>query len=658
MNGSAGDPAQVLADTAGLPLLVHEVARGSSTGETAALLSHRWALLDDPTRAVIDLAATLGMESDVALLASCADQSVGHVVDALEAATAAGLMVSVPGRPGRVRFAYSLVRSSRVAVLRPDERRQLHHRVVLALEPRSDDASMIALAEHACGSVPLIEPQWAAACARRAGVLAERALGLGEAAGHYRAALAMLELSAPSDARSTLDLTIRLGGVLTKAGDAEGRTVLSSTAATARRLRDGPALAAIAEAMVPYGATTTPGTTDPEFLAVAEAALQALPASPSRLRARVLALLATHVGVGADPERGAMLAREALDIARRIDDPDTIGFVLLAYRYVGGTPLTAPERVAVGRELAEIAHRAEAPILDVLASITIAWGLRELGQLDRYEFQLSEANRKLGDRFIAYPRIVLGLHESTLAILRGRLVPLDQKVEELFAEAAAAGFDPLGLCAPLFLSLRHVQGRMPEIIGILESAIPDQPGFSATYEAALACACTYVDRSDDAKTILHRWGEEEFSRVPRNLSRVAALVLFSEVAERTADRSSAAVLASLLRSKAGTIADPGATATMPVGLGVAQALLTIGEYREAAEAAARVVAEARQRNTPIHLARGLLRLAAARAGLQYPATDLEPLLAEAACIADQCDAAIILHDAQLYAFTMPEPRRA
>ena len=169
--------ARVRAETGGNPLLVREaVGRpGGRIGSLRALLARRYALLDGPDLAVLDLAAVVGPEFEADVLAAAGELPVSAVVDSLDRAETAGLVAGQPGRPGRFSFVHALFRVARYDDIPVGRRLELHRQVARALEDRSEEGDLPDLARHASMAAPLVESRRGAAGAGSPGALADRA---------------------------------------------------------------------------------------------------------------------------------------------------------------------------------------------------------------------------------------------------------------------------------------------------------------------------------------------------------------------------------------------------------------------------------------------------------------------------------------------------
>ena len=96
--------------------------------------------LDEHVRELVGGASVIGEEVDTAVLAAAAGRPVPRVLDELDAAVAAGVLVTVPREVGIRRFAHALVRDVVYAELDHSSRSYWHRRVAEALEPSASTA--------------------------------------------------------------------------------------------------------------------------------------------------------------------------------------------------------------------------------------------------------------------------------------------------------------------------------------------------------------------------------------------------------------------------------------------------------------------------------------------------------------------------------------
>src|SRR5206468_4035006 len=98
------------------------------------VIGQRLARLSPAARDLLDLAATIGVEMPVAVLAAATGQPAMQVLAALEEPLAARLVTEVHEDPGRWRFTHALVREVLYEALGPARRAALHRAMGEALE--------------------------------------------------------------------------------------------------------------------------------------------------------------------------------------------------------------------------------------------------------------------------------------------------------------------------------------------------------------------------------------------------------------------------------------------------------------------------------------------------------------------------------------------
>ncbi|WP_204045656.1 ATP-binding protein [Acrocarpospora phusangensis] len=210
--------------TAGNPFFVRELSRllsdrgalgdGDATARAGVpstvrdVVRDRMAGLDDRARHLLRVAALIGRDVDLGLLARAAGVDVAECLECLEPLRALGLLETAPEDPFSWRFAHDLVRESITETTEQLRAVRLHLRVADALEEsQADDESVTErLAFHLCAAGPLADPVRTVEALKRAGRRATTKLAFPAADRHLETAaqiartagLPELELSALS----------------------------------------------------------------------------------------------------------------------------------------------------------------------------------------------------------------------------------------------------------------------------------------------------------------------------------------------------------------------------------------------------------------------------------------------------------------------------
>jgi predicted ATPase len=209
-----GLPAELLTavhrEADGNPLFVQELLRHLvETGSTGLLalsraavptaarevIGRRLAVLDDDCLRLLTIGAVLGHEFDLEPLADVAPLPENAVILALDDATAAGLLVELPGPRERFTFTHALVRRALRDRISGAHRRRLHARIADALQ--QSGAELRDIAFHLCEAGPAGDVDAAVAFAERAADDAVRGLAHGEAVELYTRAMALLPADDP-----------------------------------------------------------------------------------------------------------------------------------------------------------------------------------------------------------------------------------------------------------------------------------------------------------------------------------------------------------------------------------------------------------------------------------------------------------------------------
>jgi DNA-binding SARP family transcriptional activator len=185
--GDAVDPvaaATIHARAEGNPFFTTELARLLASGQglpardvpsgVRDVVRQRLALLPEPTAELLRVAAVIGRDVDLGLLAAASGRDLDACLDDLEPAILHRLLVDVADQPGVYRFAHALVREVVVDDISSLRRARLHLRVADALDDVEDNAEI--LAEHLWQAVPIGVGARAAAALERAARVAVRRL--------------------------------------------------------------------------------------------------------------------------------------------------------------------------------------------------------------------------------------------------------------------------------------------------------------------------------------------------------------------------------------------------------------------------------------------------------------------------------------------------
>jgi len=335
VRGRAGDveadvEARILDSAQGNPLFLNEMMNLRDEQGSAAIVAgevphgvrevirQRLDRLPGEARTLLDLAAVAGDVIDLPLLVAASDRDAGWVSARLAEAAHAGV---VGAQGGRRRFGHALFREVLYRELADETRRSLHGRMAEVLERTSGTSPPHAeIAHHALEGPADMLPR-AVDHALQAADRAQELLAYDDALRTLtRARVAVAAAGNPPllSARvllATGEARIRRGEV--EAGKADCRE-----AASIARALDDAELAA--RAALTYGRVFTFGLVDPVLVDMIETSLAALPPGDGAWRARLLARLGGALQPSLKAEEPVRVAREAIEIARRLGDKATL----------------------------------------------------------------------------------------------------------------------------------------------------------------------------------------------------------------------------------------------------------------------------------------------------------------------------------------------
>ena len=513
----------------------------------------RLARLSAPARQMLATAAVIGREIDFDVLEEVGPLAGDELVAALEEAVDARVLAEAPERVGRYAFCHALMRATLYDGLSALRRARLHSRVGEALIARRGhqlDPHLGQLAHHFALAAPVDRPERAVDFALAAGRRADRLLAWEEAAGHYAAALRARELAggAPED-RLRGELLLALGASQERAGAAEMRETFAAAAATARALGD-PAL--LGRAALGYaGRWSQLGRVEEDVAALLQEALGTLGAEDSPLRARLLARLALELYYAGDPGRRLALSEEAVTLARRLGDPQTLAACLDARHYALWRPETVQERLEVASELRRIAETVGDLELELEGAGWTVVDLLELGDVSGADIQIEAASQLAGALHRPLYQWWTSLFRCARAQLDGRFDEAEQLAEETLAIGQRGHAEnAVHVYAQAMFNIRREQGRLGEV----EEAVR---GFIAMYPAVPAWRCSLalmhveLGRDDDARAEFEALARAGFDMLPRDAQWLIAITLLAEVCGRLGDAERAGELYAALTPYAG-----------------------------------------------------------------------------------------------------------
>ncbi len=342
--------ARLLGDSGDLPALLAEEHPPAAVSD---VLTRRLGALPDATVSALRHACVIGRQFDVPTLAALMTGDEDAVIDDLDPALSAGLLREFG--VDRFRFAHALIRDTVYAGISQSRRGRLHARTaeVLSGVPGRENE----VARHWLAAGPsYADRAWRAA--QDAAHAARELFAYDEAVELLTGALTVLDDAGATDEdRFALLIDLARSYLLTD-NLVDLRRTVHEALGVAGRLddlhREVQAVSLLlTKALWQSGVF---GGVDEVVVGVIRRALDRLPAGDSAERCRLMVALATEIYYASAVGERVALCEQALEMARRVDDPRLLLDTLLAVPLSLWSPASADQRFELTGEAAELAR--------------------------------------------------------------------------------------------------------------------------------------------------------------------------------------------------------------------------------------------------------------------------------------------------------------
>jgi class 3 adenylate cyclase len=507
----------------GLPQSVREV------------VGRRIERLGEDSRGALAAAAVIGRDFEVELLTRVTELNEDKLLDLLEEAVEASVLLEKADRPGSFTFAHALINHTLYEDLSATRRARLHKRVAEALEEISGDdpdAYAAELANHWAAATTSVDASKALDYSRRAGEKALANLAPDEAVRWFGKALELCEQQSGDDPSVRCDLLIGLGEAQRQAGEWDFRQTLLDASAIAQELGDGDRLAKAAISNN-RGFMSTAGITDHEVISALEAAIELTDEDQLDRRATLLSLLSLESIWSVDLARRQELADQALDLARKSGDERSVAFVLWRRFNPTAVPETLDQRIAEMAEMREIVDRQGDPYLRYFAALYSSTQAFENGDRSLLDKELGQLGKIADDLRQPVPRWSALWTGAVDAFLKAELGRAEELTEQAAQVAVDAGQpDALSFYTGQLQMIRWAQDRQDEVEEILVQGAEDNPNLSP-YQALLALVQCEIGKTDEARAGLDAVAAGDFRGIPREMLWLSTMVQWAAVAAET-----------------------------------------------------------------------------------------------------------------------------
>jgi tetratricopeptide (TPR) repeat protein len=366
--------------------------------------AHRFDRLSEPTRRMLMLASVVGRRFSFDLLAAVGELEEDALLDALDEAERARLIVPDPTLPGSLWFSHELIRQTMLTRLSAPRRQRHHLRIAVALERiHADDVELHAadIAKHLLQSGSGAETARTVRYLSMAGRQALAATAFEQALQHLEKAVALAEAIDP---REQSELLFHFGMAQRSVGHWE------EAIAAWRRCLDGyEALGdrgAVGHVCVEVGYSLVWATRWAEALEMFQRGLTALGEERSAVRARLLARASVPLSYGGEITMGDAMLEEALGLAVNLGDDALEAFVLSEMCAARQASMRVGDVVSAGQRAAG-ALRAAGELWPAATALgLVAINLVQLGRFDESARVAAEV-APLAERIGNYPALYL-----------------------------------------------------------------------------------------------------------------------------------------------------------------------------------------------------------------------------------------------------------
>jgi class 3 adenylate cyclase len=576
-----GESGAIVLNDEGRWVLTGELGDLGLPNSVRDVVGRRVERLGEEALRVLSLASVIGREFDVDLLAALTETGEDALLDHLDAAVGAALLVEGDAA-GRYRFTHALTRHSLYDELSPTRRQRAHRRIAEALEEHAaplDAASLADLARHWVAATRPADLDKALDYVCRAGDAARDALAPDDAIRWYRQALDLVAQQPSPDEHRRARLLAQLGTMQRRSGDAAHRETLLQAAALAEQVDDTEALVQAALGF-PMGHTLVG---DEEARRIATDALDRVAPDATPTRARLLTALSIGYDANADWEVRRALSLQAVEAARASDDDALFVEVLDVAHFSLATPDRLTETFEDLERAVVLADRSGDLRLRAAARFDLVWARNQQCDPAGADALVSEMEVITEQIGLPYQRWQLALLNAGRLLLAGRLADADAANEEALALGTAAGRpDATGVFGGFLYMIRRQQGRLEEIADFFLDVARDNPSIAAL-RAAMPSMLLELGRDAEARQRMQTEAANGFD-YPFDFTWLNCMYEVLDAAAAMEDRPAVSLLVERVAPYATQVAAPSPVVLQgAIARPLARAATVLGDFDRAEE---------------------------------------------------------------------------
>ena len=510
------------------------------------VVGQRVARLGPEPRRVLSTAAVIGREFDLDVLAAVADLDADAVLDMVETATTAALLVEAD-EANRYRFAHALIQQALYTDLSAARRQRTHLRVAEALEAEDravrhvDVMRLSELARHWQAATRPADVGKAIEYSRRAADAAMEALAPADAARLYGQTLELMEREAAPEPEDRIRLLLARGRAQSAGNMLEGLQTIKLAGTLAEATGDRDLVVACALTRLPN--QTASDSADPDVVRLLQRALDLIDEDDHARRARLLAALVDETTPEDWRARRDLVEKALASAALAGDDAVTLD-VNLATSFMACAE-DAERQAANAPVTLRLAEHGRDP---VALSSALGWFATSRMVLGDFEAARPAIERS-GELARTYSMPIIensaANFRSGLCMIDGDLAGVEQAADTMI-EIGLQGFpQALASGAGALFQARWAQGRLPEYMGLFPQGGAGYAEYAGFRPTLVLCLLDAGD-PERARALYDEDASTAFERVPRDMVWLCLQSVYVEATVAFGDQKSATALHRLL----------------------------------------------------------------------------------------------------------------
>ncbi|MEE8467974.1 MAG: AAA family ATPase, partial [Planctomycetota bacterium] len=511
------------------------------------VVGRRLSNLSDACNRMLTVASAMPAGFSWESVSAVSEDDEATLLDALDEALASRLIAERKDeRTATYEFSHALVRQTLYEELSAPRRVLLHRRIGEALESLFGDnpgPQLAELAHHFFQAAPGGDVHKAIDYAVRAGERSASSAAYAEAIAHYERAVQAFELLAADDPERRCDVLLALAQAHNRSGTSDGaRQAAIEAGDLARSTGDAERLALAA--LFQFSEFAVDLLEVERRVELLEEAHDALGPEDRPSRVRLLARLALEFST-TEIQRSRTFSREAVAVARRLDDPEALAIALNAKHasLFGADHLE--ERLRLSEELGRVASDAGRSDIEFQAHYSEVFDRLEMGDAAgaRHAFEAHES-------LAQHTREPVGLWQ--VAVLRCMFVLLEGHFEEAERHAQAAldlaqRFQNDGGMIMYSIQISRVrseQGRLEELEAVMRERLERNPHVG--WQSRIAQIYAETDRLEECRREFESIAKHDFADIGSDIGWLLTMGYLAEACAYLGDERRAQLLYELL----------------------------------------------------------------------------------------------------------------